>query len=92
MNWQKFDASLASALGDVGDPDVPQFSVFIQTKEAPGPSESDYLEELGVSSGNKRERQVFVGTLSARAISRLSEQSWVRSVRLSRNLQLASGG
>jgi len=87
MNWQKVDASLASALADVQDPDAAEFDVFIHTANNPGPTESTYLQGLGagnIASG----RQIITAKLSARAISGLSDQSWVRSLRLSRRLKL----
>jgi len=89
MIWQKVDAALASELGSAQNLDAPQFSVFIQTSRTPGPSECDYLSKLGVPTGNNAQKQIFTATVSARDIHSLSDQSWVRAVRLSRKLQIA---
>ena len=49
------------------------------------------LEGLGVS-GISGARRVFTATLSPRAISELSEQPWLRYLRLSRRLRLLDEG
>ena len=91
MNWQKVDPLLASALGDVEDLDVPQFSVFVVTVGGVGPAECEFLDKLGIETAERKlDSKLITVKLSARAIGGLSEQSWVRSLRLSRNLQLAS--
>jgi hypothetical protein len=87
MNWQKVDASLAGALGDVEDPDAPDLDVFVHLASNPGPTESAYLQQLGIvniASG----RQVFTAKLSARAIEQLSDRPSVQSMRLTRRLNV----
>lgn len=85
MNYQKLDTALAIALNDVHNPEQPSLTVFIQTDSAPDTAATTLLESLGirVTSG----RTMFSATLSANAISQLSEQPWVKSIRLSQTLR-----
>lgn len=87
MNFQKLDALLAVALTEVADPDERAFPVFISTLHAPKPDEAIILKAFGVP-GVTADRQIFTATLSAHAVSDLSEQPWVQSLQLSRRLQL----
>ena len=91
MNWQKVDPSLASAVGSAEDLDTPQFKIFVITVSGVGPSECAYLDKLGVRAPEKKlNSRLFTAKVSARAIGGLSEQSWVRSLKLSQDLQLAT--
>lgn len=87
MNWQKVDASLAGALGDVEDPDSPDLDVFVHLAKNPDPTESAYLQRLGIGSIPSG-RQVFTARLSARMIDKLSDYPSVQSMRLTRRLNL----
>jgi len=87
MNWQKVDASLAGALGNVEDPEAPEFDVFVHLASDPDPTESARLQRFGIgalASG----RNVITAKLSARAIDELSDQPSVSSMSLSRRLKL----
>jgi hypothetical protein len=87
MNYQKIDAVLAAALDEIKNPEEPALSVFIQTAQTPGSSVTAFLKDLGVH-GISPGRQLFTATLSPRAVSVLSEQPWVRSLKLSRKLRM----
>lgn len=87
MDYQKIDAALAAALDEVKDPEERAISVFIHTEYAPRDAEAAFLEDLGVG-GVTGERQVFTATLSPRAIGELSDQPWLRYMKLSRKLRI----
>lgn len=90
MDYQKVDAALAAAMAELQDAEEPALSVFIHTAYAPRGAEVAFLEDLGVS-GVTGTRQVFTATLSPRAVAELSEQPWLRYMRLSRRLRLMGG-
>jgi len=77
------------ALNDVQDPEAPTFVVFIHTKTTPSVSASTILHNLGVNDANSG-KDLFTATLSANAISQLSEQPWVQYLRLSQKLRLVN--
>lgn len=87
MNYQKLDTALAMALNEVQDPEERNLSVFIHTQPVADAGETAFLTNLGVS-GVKDGKDVFTATLSPNAISQLSEQPWVQSVKLSQKLRL----
>ena len=90
MDYRKLDTALAAALDEVQDPEERSLSVFIHTAHAPGHAELTYLEDLGVRGVTQRQ-QVFTATLSPRAVEELSDQPWLRYMRLSRRLRLVGG-
>lgn len=85
MNYQKLDPALAIALNDVHNPEQPSLTVFIQTDSAPDAAGTTLLKSLGI--GVTSGRNTFSATLSANAISQLSEQSWVKYIKLSQTLR-----
>lgn len=87
MDERKIDAPLASALTDVSDPEERAFTVFIHTAQAPDTAQAAFLSGLGVNGVTGR-LKVFTATLSARVVAELSQQPWVRSLKLSRKLRL----
>lgn len=87
MNYQKVDAALAAALDDIQDPEERDLAVFIHTMHVPDNDEAALLEKLGVGGATGR-RQVFTATLSARAVAELSDQPWVRYLKLSKPLRM----
>jgi hypothetical protein len=92
VNYRKLDAALATALGEAHAPDEPAFIVFVHAEHPPGPEEKAVLERHGVSVGTGG-RSIFTATLSPRSIDELTEQPWVRSLRLSSRLRpLTQGG
>ncbi|HEY9636985.1 MAG TPA: hypothetical protein V6D14_26530 [Coleofasciculaceae cyanobacterium] len=86
MNYQKLDPALAIALNDVQNPEERSLAVFIHTEPVPEAA-SSLLQSLGVS-GVTTGRKVLTATLSANAISQLSDQPWVQYLKLSQTLRL----
>jgi hypothetical protein len=86
MDYRKIDAGLAVALKDVKDLGESALVVFIHTEHVPSATEIAFLEKLGVKIGPD-ERQVFTATLSANEVAELSDQAWVKYLKLSRKLR-----
>ncbi|MDJ0800337.1 MAG: hypothetical protein QNJ51_26605 [Calothrix sp. MO_167.B12] len=89
MNYQKLDASLAMALNEVLEPENPNLVVFIHTHSPLDPDAIAMLENTGISNVTSN-KEVFTATLSFVAISQLSEQTWVKYLKLSHKLRLAN--
>ncbi|WP_138501698.1 hypothetical protein [Nostoc sp. PA-18-2419] len=89
MNYQKLDAALATALNDVQDPQETSLGVFIHTEPTLNSAATAVLESLGVS-GVISGKNIFTATLSANAISQLSEKPWVKYLKRSQQLHLVN--
>ncbi|WP_088239923.1 hypothetical protein [Calothrix rhizosoleniae] len=89
MNYQKLDGSLAMALNDVMEPETPNLVVFIHTQSPLEPDAIAILENKGVNNITDSQ-DIFTATVSADTIAQLSEQSWVRYLKLSHKLRLAN--
>ncbi|MBN3924581.1 hypothetical protein [Nostoc sp. NMS4] len=89
MNYQKLDAALATALNGVQNVEEPSLAVFIHTEPILTSAATAVLESLGVS-GVSSGKDIFTATLSANAISQLSEQPWVMSLKRSQQLRLVN--
>ncbi|BAZ24595.1 hypothetical protein NIES4073_54910 [Kalymmatonema gypsitolerans NIES-4073] len=88
MNYQKLDTALAVALNDVDNPQEPSLNVFIHTTaDANSTDAPAMLENLGVPNVTPG-KDIFTATLSPNAISQLSEQPWVQSIKLSQKMRL----
>jgi hypothetical protein len=90
MNFTKLDTSLILALKQIQDPSKPDLIVFIHTESVLESEAIAYAESLGVS-GIAPGKDVYTATLSPNAISQLSEQPWVKYLKLSGKLRLVSG-
>ncbi|MEH2285123.1 MAG: hypothetical protein V7K90_28040 [Nostoc sp.] len=89
MNYQKLDAALATALNDVQDLEESSLAVFIHTEPILDSAATAVLESLGVN-GVSSGKDIFTATLSANAISQLSEQPWVKYLKRSQQLGLVN--
>ncbi len=89
MNYQKLDAALATALNDVQDSEEASLAVFIHTEPVLDSAAIAVLESFGVS-GVISGKDIFTAILSANAISQLSEQPWVISLKRSQQLRLVN--
>ncbi|MEH2082757.1 MAG: hypothetical protein V7K89_23090 [Nostoc sp.] len=89
MNYQKLDAALATALNDVQNSQETSLGVFIHTEPILDSAATSFLETLGVS-GVTSGKDIFTATLSPNAISQLSEQPWVMSLKRSQQLRLVN--
>jgi hypothetical protein len=87
MDYRKIDAALATALKDSKDIEERALVVFIHTEHAPNEAEVAFLEKIGSNVGS-RGGQVFTATLSAKDVDKLSDQPWVRYIKLSRKVHL----
>jgi hypothetical protein len=85
MNYNKVDAALAAALKSE-ETDKNLIPVFVGVKKGLGQDEKEYLQKLGLTF-NKNVPEVIPTTISQEAISELSDQSWVRYVKLSTRLK-----
>ena len=86
MDYAKLDAGLAAALGDVADEESRALNIFIHAKRPPQPDEARCLENTGLGS-NALQQEVFTATVSPKVVDELSQQTWVKSLRLSRVLR-----
>ena len=91
MNYQKLDAALAMALNQVENPQERSFVIFIHTQPVLESAAQNFLMDLGVSK-IAEQKTVFNATVSAHAIAELSEQSWVKYLKLSLILRFVSRG
>ncbi|MEH1766958.1 MAG: hypothetical protein V7L27_28415 [Nostoc sp.] len=89
MNYQKLDAALATALNDVQDLEETNLAVFIHTEPVLDSVATALLESLGVSDVSSG-KDIFTATLSANAISLLSEEPWVKFLKRSHQLRLVN--
>ncbi|MBH8555013.1 hypothetical protein I8751_22230 [Nostocaceae cyanobacterium CENA357] len=89
MNYQKLDPALAMALNNAQAPEAQGLEVFIHTESILQPTATTVLKSFGVNdvSSNK---DIFTAILSPSAISQLSEQPWVKYLKLSQNLRLVN--
>lgn len=81
------DAALAAALDEDRDPDERVLIVFVHTNQPPDAGAAFLLDKYGINPATSA-RQIFTATLSPRAVSELSDQPWVRSLKLSSKLHL----
>lgn len=84
MDYRKIDAALASAIANVADANSPELLVFIHTIDVPDESQAAYLTACGVADA--RNRRIHTAKLSTTAITDLSDQPWVQSIKLSQRL------
>ena len=85
MNYNKVDAALAAALKSE-ETDKNFIPVFVGVNKGLGQNEKEYLQKSGLIF-NKDIPEIITATISQEAISDLSDQSWVRYVKLSTRLK-----
>ncbi len=90
MNYQKLDAALAIALADIIDPQAPCLTIFVHWQGNLTANARQHLEALGIQVPPEEPPSILPApvqsgaiTLSMRQIDRLSEQAWVKMLRLS---------
>ena len=84
MDYRKVDTGLAAALEEEDDQEAATLTVFIHTDRVPDEEALRILKGFGVSPGDGL---IFTATLSPHTVAQLSEQTWVRSIKLSRRLR-----
>jgi hypothetical protein len=85
MNYQKLDAALSMALNEVKNPESPSLAVFIHVQSISTAEATAILQRLGAGNVDGS-YEIITATLSANGISALSEESWVKYLRLSQVL------
>ncbi|MFP5318329.1 MAG: hypothetical protein ACLGI2_08540 [Acidimicrobiia bacterium] len=90
MDYRKIDAALAAALDDQGPPaargrPVPRLAVFVHVDPAAATRRRADLARLGLPAGSVL-GGIATASLSPDQVRELSEQPWVRQIRLSRPL------
>ncbi len=90
MNFTKLDTALILAIKKIQDRSIPCLVVFIHTQSAIDSTATTVLEGFGIT-GITAQKDVFTATLSLNAVAQLSEQPWVKYLKLSQKLRFASG-
>ena len=85
MNYQKLDAALSLKLGQVENREEARFAIFIHIQSISTAEAMTLLKQFGVENPNGTQN-LITATLSARAVAEVSEQSWVKYMRLSQVL------
>jgi hypothetical protein len=85
MDYSKIDAPLAAQLKSKAPNEV--FSIFIGASKDLGDPEHSYLRKFGINFPSANIPKVFSATVSAQAIDELSEQPWIRYLKLSTKLR-----
>ena len=85
MNYNKVDAALAAALRSE-ETDKNFIPVFVGVNKGLGQNEKEFLQKSGLIF-NKDIPEIITATISQEAISELSDQSWVRYLKLSTRLK-----
>jgi hypothetical protein len=85
MDYQKLDAPLASALTDQQEAEDQTWEVFIHTQHVPSASEEAHLRRLGVAGDIQN--TIVTARLSKQAIDELTNQPWIRVLKLSQKLR-----
>jgi hypothetical protein len=87
MNYQKLDAALAMAVDEVENPQEATLVVFIHTEKSLNTQAVTFLNSLGIK-GVMDDTDIYTATVSASTVSELSQQPWVKSIKLSQKLRL----
>jgi hypothetical protein len=86
VNYAKVDAALAGALESTSDYEARTLPVFIHVDASA--ADRQILADLGVTGADAGQETVAATALSPQNVAQLSQQSWVRQLRLSRSLHL----
>jgi hypothetical protein len=85
MNYQKLDAALSLKLDRVENREEARFAIFIHIQSISTAEAMTLLKQFGVENPNGTQ-SLITATLSARAVAEVSEQPWVKYMRLSQVL------
>lgn len=85
MNDQKLDAALAAVLDEIKSAKEPRLAVYIYTAKSRDESATVFLNGLGVRVYSKNQ-DTFTAIVSPNTVKKLSQQPWVRYVKLSPKL------
>jgi hypothetical protein len=87
MNYRKVDATLAAALDEIKSAEEPMLAVFIYTAKSRDETATTFLNGIGVRVYSKNQ-EIFTATVSPHTVKELSQQPWVRYVKLSQKLHV----
>lgn len=85
MNYPKLDPPLAAAVDESKSAEEPLLAVYIYTAKSRDESATVFLNGLGVRVYSKNQ-DTFTATVSPHTVKKLSQQPWVRYVKLSPKL------
>lgn len=75
-----------TALAEVVNAEARDLTVFIHTAGTPTQDQVTFLRQYGVDDASA-DRQIFTATLSARVVQELTQQPWIRYIRLASQLR-----
>lgn len=87
MNHRKIDAPLAAAVAEIENAEEPMLAVFIYTAQSRDEAATIFLNGIGVRVYSKNQ-EIFTATVSPQTVKKLSQQPWVRYVKLSSKLHI----
>ena len=82
MNYRRIDATLAAAVDESKNAKEPLLAVYIYTAKSRDETATIFLNGLGVRVYSKNQ-DTFTATVSPQTVKELSQQPWVRHVKLS---------
>jgi hypothetical protein len=88
MNYQKIDAAMAAALEECQGKEDMALEVFIHMIRPADEAMARFVRKLGISETIVG-RSIVTGTLTVQEVDLLTEQPWVRFLRLSQRLRLS---
>jgi hypothetical protein len=87
LDYQKIDPALAVALHRTYDRKKRSLEVFIYTQQSIGPAEKSFLKDKGVDvPENDYPKAILTARISADSASEISDQPWVKQLKLSQKL------
>lgn len=87
MDYHKVDATLAATLEEIKNADEPLLAVCIYTAKTRDETATIFLNGIGVRVYSTNQ-EIFTATVSPQTVKKLSQQPWVRFVKLSQKLHL----
>lgn len=87
INYRKIDAPLAAAVEEIGNAEEPTLAIFIYTAQSRDEAATIFLHGLGIRVYSTKQ-EIFTATVSPQTVKELSQQPWVRFVKLSQKLYL----
>jgi len=87
MDYRKVDATLAAAVDETKNAEEPTLAVFIYTAKSRDESATIFLNGIGIRVYSTNQ-EIFTATVSPHTVKELSQQPWVRYVKLSQKLHL----
>jgi hypothetical protein len=89
MNYRKMDAALITAVDEAEDREACSLEVFVHLDHIPDEEEKRILSGLGIRP-EAAGRTIITASLSADDVAELTDQPWIRQIRLSQRLRFVS--